>query len=88
MSGTFTSWWVDNYLGWGQFRSPPTGPKPTEENKMETVETKVSTKAANAAYQVLWEFLSEGGRLAGINHDDVLAFVDALGTSNRIVIED
>ena len=30
MSQTFTSWWVDNYMGWGEFRSPPTGPMPTE----------------------------------------------------------
>jgi hypothetical protein len=28
-SQTFTSWWIDNYVGWGQFRSPPTGPMPT-----------------------------------------------------------
>lgn len=52
------------------------------------VETKVTTKQANAAYQILWEFLSEGGKMAGVNHDDVLAFVDALGSSNRILIED
>ena len=25
---SFTSWWIDNYLGWGQFRTPPTGPMP------------------------------------------------------------
>jgi len=52
------------------------------------VETKVTTKQADAAYQILWEFLSEGGKMAGVNHDDVLAFVDALGSSNRIIIED
>ena len=49
---------------------------------------KVSAEAANAAYLVLWEFLSEGGQVPGINHDLVLEFADALGSSNTIVIGD
>lgn len=28
MGQSFTSWWIENYIGWGQFRSPPTGPMP------------------------------------------------------------
>ena len=28
MSQSFTSWWIDNYIGWGEFLSPPTGPMP------------------------------------------------------------
>jgi hypothetical protein len=33
VSQSFTSWWVDNYLGWGEFRSPPTGPMPLKEKE-------------------------------------------------------
>lgn len=51
-------------------------------------ETRVSKEAANAAFLVLWEFLSEGGNIPGINHDLVLEFTDALGSSDRIIIED
>ena len=52
------------------------------------VETRVSKEAANAAFLVLWEFLSEGGNIPGISHDLVLEFTDALGASNTIIIED
>jgi len=31
---SFTSWWIDNYIGWGEFRSPPTGPMPGGEEEM------------------------------------------------------
>jgi hypothetical protein len=54
---------------------------------MET-ETRVSKEAANAAYLVLWEFLSQGGKIPGLDQDLVLQFTDALGSSSRIVIED
>jgi hypothetical protein len=49
---------------------------------------KISAEAANAAYLVLWEFLSEGGKVPGINHDLVLEFTDALSSSNTIIIGD
>lgn len=25
---SFTAWWVENYMGWGYFRVPPTFPYP------------------------------------------------------------
>lgn len=51
-------------------------------------ETRVSKEAANAAFVILWEFLSEGGNIPGISHDLVLEFADALGSSSQIIIED
>jgi len=33
MNQSFTSWWIDNYIGWGQFRSPPTGPMPVQKEQ-------------------------------------------------------
>lgn len=55
---------------------------------MDRAESIVSKEAANAAYLVLFEFLSEGGKIPGIDSDLVLEFTEALGASNRIVIED
>lgn len=49
-------------------------------------EAVVTAEAANAAYLVLWEFLSQNNKIPGIDRDLVLQFVDALGNSNRIVI--
>lgn len=37
---SFTRWWVENYLGWGEFRNPPTFPYPIES---ETVAEKLNT---------------------------------------------
>lgn len=39
---SFTSWWIDNYLGWGQFRTPPTGPMPGSQQVVETKQEKSS----------------------------------------------
>ena len=52
------------------------------------VETRVSKNAANAAYIVLWEFVSQGGNIPGIDRELVVEFTSALGTANTIVIED
>lgn len=41
---TFTRWWCENYLGWGEFRSPPTFPYPV---KSEMVVEKLNTMNAN-----------------------------------------
>lgn len=50
-------------------------------------EVKVSKEAANAAYIVLWEFLSQANRrVSEIDSDLVLQFAEALGSANRIVI--
>lgn len=50
-------------------------------------EVKVSEEAANAAYIVLWEFLSQGdNRVTGIDRELVVQFANALGSANRIVI--
>lgn len=37
---SFTSWWIDNYIGWGQFKSPPTAPKPGSDKQLTTNEKK------------------------------------------------
>jgi hypothetical protein len=46
----------------------------------------VSKEAANAAYLILWEFLSQNGKIPGIERDHVAEFTNALGSANRIVI--
>lgn len=52
------------------------------------VVTRVSKEAANAAYLVLFEFLSEGGRIPGISYDLVLEFTEALMVADQVIIED
>lgn len=40
---SFTSWWIDNYMGWGEFLTPPTGPMPGSEDMHNPVAKDVRT---------------------------------------------
>jgi hypothetical protein len=44
--GNFTKWWVENYLGWGEFRTPPTFPWPMRNRSKEELLAEMNGKLA------------------------------------------
>jgi hypothetical protein len=44
----FTRWWIENYMGWGEFRAPPTFPYPIPNRSREEILAEMNAKLARS----------------------------------------